>query len=200
MTKLKHKTVKTTELIPYARNAKKHSEAQVAQIAGSIKEFGFNNPVLIDAANGIIAGHGRVLAAHKLELESVPCVVLDHLTDTQKRAYIIADNRLAETGGGWDLEMLKLEAEELELDLAEWGLDELISADTFDAEEVSAPELKDGDRNPFRQVTFTLHDEQWEEVEAALATAKQEGGGESAVNENSNGNALAWVCGRFNRG
>jgi hypothetical protein len=105
--------VVTASLVPYAKNAKKHDAAQVAAIAGSIREFGFNNPVLIDADNGIIAGHGRVLAAHQLGLERVPCLRLTHLTDTQKRAYILADNRLAELGGGWDAEMLAAELEAL---------------------------------------------------------------------------------------
>lgn len=100
-------------LIPYARNARKHSDEQVAQIAASIREFGFNNPVLVDKENGIIAGHGRVLAARKLGLEAVPCLRLDHLTETQRRAYILADNRLAELGGGWDEEMLGIELADL---------------------------------------------------------------------------------------
>ena len=103
----------TSSLIPYARNAKKHDASQVAKIAGSIREFGFNNPVLIDKDNGIIAGHGRVLAAQSLALETVPCIRLGHLSETQRRAYILADNRLAEIGGGWDEEMLKLELADL---------------------------------------------------------------------------------------
>jgi DNA modification methylase len=111
--------LKTSDLIPYARNAKKHDASQVAKLAGSIREYGFTNPVLIDKDNGIIAGHGRVLAAQSLALESVPCIRLGHLTDTQRRAYILADNRLAEIGGGWDEEMLKLEL----ADLAALGVD-----------------------------------------------------------------------------
>lgn len=115
---MKIETIPTGELIPYARNAKKHDDSQVAKLAGSIKEFGFNNPVLIDKDNGIIAGHGRIMAAQKLGLENVPCIRLGHLTDTQRRAYILADNRLAEIGGGWDEEMLKLELADLrELDM-----------------------------------------------------------------------------------
>ena len=113
---MKVERLATDGLIPYARNAKKHDDAQVAQIAASIREFGFNNPVLIDQDNGIIAGHGRVLAARKLGLAEVPCIRLGHLTDTQRRAYIIADNRLTETGGGWDTELLALELEDLRLD------------------------------------------------------------------------------------
>ena len=105
--------IKTSDLIPYARNAKKHDAGQVAAIAASIKEFGFNNPVLVDEANCIIAGHGRVLAAQKLGLAEVPCIRLAHLNENQRRAYILADNRLAETGGGWDLTQLQKEAEEI---------------------------------------------------------------------------------------
>jgi len=111
------------DLIPYARNAKKHDPEQVAKIAGSIREFGFNNPVLIDQSNGIIAGHGRVMAAIKLSLESVPVIRLSHLTETQRRAYILADNKLAELGGGWDEEMLKVELEAIK----ESDLDHLLT-------------------------------------------------------------------------
>lgn len=125
-------------LIPYARNAKKHDEQQVAKIAGSIREFGFNNPVLIDQDNGIIAGHGRVMAALKLGLEEVPVIRLTHLSDIQRRAYILADNKLAELGGGWDEEMLKVELEavkESDLDhlligFTEEELTELLKEDT----------------------------------------------------------------------
>ncbi|MGA8025941.1 MAG: ParB/Srx family N-terminal domain-containing protein [Bryobacteraceae bacterium] len=80
------------KLVPYARNPRTHSDAQVAQIAASIVEFGFTNPILVDSKAGIIAGHGRLLAARKLKLSEVPIIVLDHLTETQKRAYILADN------------------------------------------------------------------------------------------------------------
>src|ERR1700732_2305561 len=83
------------KLVPYARNPRTHSDAQVAQIAASIAEFGFSNPILVDTNSGIIAGHGRLLAARKLQLQQVPIIVLDHLSETQKRAYILADNKLA---------------------------------------------------------------------------------------------------------
>ena len=113
------------DLVPYARNSRTHDDAQVAQIAASIREFGFTNPVLIDAQGGIIAGHGRVLAARKLKLEQVPCIMLDHLTDTQRRAYIIADNKLA-LNAGWDDELLAIELHELnaaDFDMALIGFD-----------------------------------------------------------------------------
>jgi DNA modification methylase len=100
------------ELIPYSRNSRTHSESQVAQIAASIIEFGFTNPVLIDGKKRIIAGHGRLMAARKLGLKKVPVVILDHLSETQKKAYIIADNKLAENAG-WDEEILASELADL---------------------------------------------------------------------------------------
>ena len=113
-------------LVPYAKNARTHSDAQVTQIAASIAEFGFNNPVLVDTHAGIIAGHGRVLAARKLGLNQIPVVVLDHLSETQKRAFIIADNRISDNAG-WDDEVLRGELAELkdsDLDLALLGFSE----------------------------------------------------------------------------
>lgn len=131
-------------LIPYARNSRTHSDAQVAQIAASIKEFGFTNPVLIDAGGGIIAGHGRVLAARKLGLSEVPCIRLEHLTDAQKRAYVIADNRLA-LNSGWDMEMLKVEF----ADLQELGFDlELTGFDLDEIKELLAPVGTEGLTDP----------------------------------------------------
>jgi DNA modification methylase len=119
------------KLIPYARNARTHSDAQVAQIAASIREFGFTNPVLIDGKGNIIAGHGRVLAARKLGMQEVPCIRMEHLTDAQRRAYIIADNKLA-LNAGWDEELLALELQEL----ADVGFDLEITG--FDVDELSA--------------------------------------------------------------
>lgn len=113
-------------LIPYSNNTRTHSEQQVIQIASSIKEFGFTNPILLDADNGVIAGHGRLLAAQKLSLAEVPCIRLNHLDEHQKRAYIIADNKLA-LNAGWDDELLRLELGSLKdsgFDLALTGFDE----------------------------------------------------------------------------
>lgn len=125
-------------LVPYARNARTHNDAQVAQIAASIREFGWTNPVLIDGEKGIIAGHGRVLAARKLGLESVPCIELSHLNDTQKRAYILADNRLA-LNAGWDDALLALEV--ADLDASGFDLDLL----GFDQSELDGLLNVDGD-------------------------------------------------------
>lgn len=135
--------IQTTKLIPYAKNSRTHSEVQVAQIAGSIREFGFNNPVLIGANNDIIAGHGRVLAALKLELPTVPCIRLGHLTDTQKRAYVIADNKLA-LNAGWDEQMLALELADLketEIDLEALGF----SMEELEAAMVADDDVADGE-------------------------------------------------------
>jgi ParB-like chromosome segregation protein Spo0J len=190
--------VAVSELIPYARNSRTHSDEQVAQIAASIREFGFTNPVLIDADSGIIAGHGRVMAARKLGMSEVPCLRLGHLSDTQKRAYIIADNKLA-LNSGWDNEMLRVEFTELELegcDLAITGFaTEEIDALKFDDDaEIEMPELKDGDKEPFQQKTFTLHDDQAEIVDNAITLARTNPLADTGLNENTNGNALALIC------
>ncbi|MCL4778897.1 MAG: site-specific DNA-methyltransferase [Gammaproteobacteria bacterium] len=126
----------TAKLVPYARNARTHSEAQVAQIAASIAEFGFTNPILAGSDGVIVAGHGRLAAAQKLGLDAVPVVVLDHLTPTQRRALVIADNRIAENAG-WDEELLRVELEGLQdegfdLDLTGFDADalaELLASD-----------------------------------------------------------------------
>ncbi len=110
------KHIELIKLLPYINNAKVHSPEQIKAIAASIKEFGFNNPVLIDANNGIIAGHGRCEAAKLLELSTVPCIELAHLSDAQRRAYILADNRLAEVGSSWNMELVMLELEQLKLE------------------------------------------------------------------------------------
>jgi len=126
-----NKPVKT--LIPYANNARTHSTEQVKQIAASIKEFGFTNPVLIDGENGIIAGHGRVMAAELLKMDEVPCIELPHLTKAQKKAYIIADNKLA-LNAGWDIELLKTdfaELQELDFDLSLTGFNDIELSDIF---------------------------------------------------------------------
>jgi DNA modification methylase len=126
---MKITTKLVTELIPYVKNSRTHSDEQVAQIAASIKEFGWTNPILIDGDNGIIAGHGRLMAARKLGYTEVPTIELKDLTEAQKKAYIIADNRLA-LNAGWDNEMLNLEFDSLkelgfDLGLTGFTLDEI---------------------------------------------------------------------------
>ena len=125
-----YKKAAVAELVPYARNARTHSEAQVAQIAASIREFGFTNPILVDGEHGVIAGHGRLLAARQLGMAEVPVIELAHLTPAQKRAYVLADNRLA-LSAGWDEKMLRIELGDL---LAE-GFD--LSLTGFDDSELA---------------------------------------------------------------
>ena len=139
-----YKTVKTESLIPYARNSRTHSEQQVSKIAASIKEFGFLNPVIIDGANGIVAGHGRVMAAQKLGMNELPVIEASHLTDAQRRAYVIADNRLA-LDAGWDDEMLRVEFAELTdlgFDLELTGFVQFELANIFDDGAREPPESK----------------------------------------------------------
>lgn len=137
MLKIKYKPI--ADLIPYARNSRTHSDSQVAQIAASIREFGWTNPVLLDGENGIIAGHGRVLAAQKLGETQVPTIELSHMDDNQKRAYIIADNKLA-LNAGWDDAMLALEIG----DLKDAGFD--LGLTGFSPDEIAAlnPEVIEG--------------------------------------------------------
>lgn len=125
--------VETGKLIPYANNARVHSEEQIGQIVASIKEFGFNNPILCDGEKGIIAGHGRLVAAQKLELEHVPVIELGHLSEAQKRAYILADNKIAENAT-WDMGLVSTELEDLvnmgrDVEVTGFNMDELIILD-----------------------------------------------------------------------
>ncbi len=148
---MKIEQVAVESLIPYARNSRTHSDEQVAQIAASIKEFGWTNPILIDGESGIIAGHGRLLAARKLGMKEVPVIQLSGMTDTQKKAYIIADNKLA-LNSDWDDELLKLELDELhdegfDMGLIGFNADDLSKLMGFD-EEIEAPESSAKEINP----------------------------------------------------
>lgn len=137
---LKIETRPVADLIPYIANSRTHSDAQVAQIAASIKEFGWTSPILIDGDNTIIAGHGRLLAARKLGMESVPAIVLDHLSKAQQRALVIADNQLA-LNAGWDIQLLKAEIEDLNLE----GFDlELLGFDDKFLDGLLEPEPSEG--------------------------------------------------------
>jgi len=161
------KEVAVDKLIPYAKNSRTHSEGQVAQIAASIKEFGFRNPILVDGI-GVIAGHGRLLAARKLGLKQVPTIDCSDLTEPQKKAYIIADNKLA-MNAGWDGELLALEMEELLkgnfnlelLGFSETELDELLDTTPQEAELGLLPEEKlDNFLNGDTKILRLAYDEQ----------------------------------------
>lgn len=182
-------------LIPYVNNARTHSDEQILQVASSIKEFGFTNPVLIDEQGGIIAGHGRVMAAKKLGLTEVPTITLANLTEGQKKAYVLADNQIA-LNSGWDLDMLRLEIEtlaELDFDLNLIGFDENVIEKLLDVD-AEMPDLPDGDRDPFQQKTFSLHDEQASIIDDALLKAKTSPLIDTGLNDNGNANALTFIC------
>lgn len=172
MTKLKITYKPVADLIPYARNSRTHSDAQVAQIAASIREFGWTNPVLLDGDNGIIAGHGRVMAAQKLGETQVPTIELSHMSATQKRAYIIADNKLA-LNAGWDEQMLELEIQDLrdvgyELDLLGFDPSELKNADidysVLDDDEID-DELDEMAKGVRKAIQIEFEPEHYEEAQ-----------------------------------
>lgn len=164
-------TRKTGELTAYANNSRTHSDEQIAQIANSIQEFGFTNPILIDEHNGIIAGHGRLMGANKLGMQEVPCIVMSGLTEAQKKAYVIADNQLA-LNAGWDLDMLRFEIEsldELEFDIGLLGFDDDFMDSLFDEskgisiddeiEELSLDEIiVKFDKDSITEITSALQD------------------------------------------
>jgi len=159
------KQMQVDDLIPYARNSRTHSDEQVTKIASSIKEFGFLNPVIVDGDNGIIAGHGRIMAAKKLGLKEVPTIEASHLTEAQKKAYIIADNRLA-LDAGWDDEMLRIEFQELEelgfdLELTGFNPDEL--AILFDDSIEDAKELTEQSYSEVFNIIIECNDENHQE-------------------------------------
>ncbi|MFZ9334395.1 MAG: ParB/Srx family N-terminal domain-containing protein [Burkholderiaceae bacterium] len=170
-------------------------------MAASIKEFGWTVPILVDGEGTIVAGHGRILAARKLKLSEVPTIDVGHLSDAQRRAYVIADNRLA-LDAGWDEEMLRVELGDLtgaEFDLALTGFTEaeleafVLNATTLD----EMPKLPDGDKAPIQQMTFTLHDDQVALVKEACDAARALGPFVDTGNENGNGNSLARVAELF---
>ena len=131
---MRYQQLPVDSLVPYARNARTHSAAQIEHLAAAIEEFGFLNPVVVTAAGGILAGHGRVLAAKRLGMATVPCIRADHLSEPQQRAYILADNRITEMGG-WDDEMLRAEL----VDLGELGVDLDITGFDLDLDDNDEP-------------------------------------------------------------
>jgi len=179
-----YKSVDIEILIPYAQNSRTHSEAQITQIASSIKEFGFLNPVIIDGENGIIAGHGRVLAAKKLGLTELPCIEAGHLSDAQRRAYVIADNKLA-LNSEWDFELLQLEIEhlkEVDFDISLLGFSE-VEIDTLDTEEIDyglldelgEDDVDDYEENVRRAIQIEFESEDYDEATALISFWRGQG-------------------------
>jgi ParB-like chromosome segregation protein Spo0J len=192
---------KVSELIPYINNSRTHSEEQITKIASSIKEFGFTNPILIDQDNSIIAGHGRLQAVKKLGYEEVSCIVISGLTKTQIKALIIADNQLA-LNASWDIDKLSLELDSLKDD--NFNLDILGFNNDFlkDIQEEiiplsDLPEIKDGDKEPFQQMTFIIHDSQIKFINLALEKVKSKFDLKNEYNQNINGNAITEICKNF---
>lgn len=188
----------TGELIPYVNNSRTHSEAQIQQVAASIKEFGFTNPILVDDQGGIIAGHGRLAAAQLLNLDTVPTITLVGLSESQRKAYVIADNQLA-LNSGWDFEALRVEVgrlQELDADINLLGFDDDFLSDLLfdDNAETDFPDLATGDKEPFQQKTYTLHDEQAQVVDDAVTLARTNPLADTGLNENSNANAITLIC------
>ena len=176
--------VSLDKLRPYENNARTHSPDQVEKLRASLREFGFVNPILVDRDYGIIAGHGRLMAAQAEGMASVPCVFVEHLTEAQKRAYILADNKLAELAG-WDFDLLSFEVAELaDFDMADFGF-EIYSPDDYG----TGFELPSGEKQ-IEQITFTLSREQAKAVREAIQEAKENNPVERWENENENGNAL----------
>jgi ParB-like chromosome segregation protein Spo0J len=195
---MKTETWPLERLIDYARNPRKNDHA-VDRVAAAIKEFGFRVPIVAKSDGLVVDGHLRLKAARKLGLAEVPVVLADDLTDAQVKAFRISVNRMAELAE-WDSELLALELGELgelgfDLELTGFDLGEL-SKIVSDVSEIGLPELASGDRQPFQQMTFTLHDAQAEQVKRAIDAAKEMGAFDGP-NENSNGNALARVCETF---
>ena len=154
----------TGELIPYVNNSRTHSEQQVQQVAASIKEFGFTNPILIDHDGGIIAGHGRLQAAQLLKLDEVPTITLEGLTEAEKKAYVIADNKLA-LNSGWDFELLKVELENIanEIDISVLGFDDQELANIIDGLNEEPPELKEESYESVFNIVVKCNDETHQE-------------------------------------
>lgn len=169
------------QLVPYERNARTHSDEQIARIAASIQEFGFVSPILVDGNSGIVAGHGRLMAAKSLGLREVPVVVVDHLTEAQRRAYVIADNQLALIAG-WDDELLKAELSELEgmeFDLTLLGWGEHLPTFDDDVDMSALDELEDPTdslaENVMKAIQIEFRPEDYEEAKALVAAARKRG-------------------------
>lgn len=194
MTQTEYRSIKDLKKLP--GNPRVIKNAQFKTLCESIKNLpGYfeARPCILSDRTGalvIIAGNQRYEAAKAVGLDSIPTFLLSGLSEAEEKEIIIRDNV---NNGEWDFDALANGWGDCPL--GEWGVD----VPGFGIEEIDPPELKDGDRAPFKQMTFTLHDEQAEDVEAAIRAAKKEGC-ETSINENSNGNALAFICQRFNRG
>lgn len=197
MAEIKTKIVNLNDIKINPDNPRRISAKDMDRLVKSLHDFpdmmGIRE-IVVDESMTVLGGNMRLLALRKSGANEATVKIVSGLTPEQKREFVVKDNA---TFGEWDFDLLANEWADLPLD--DWGLD-LPEEWLKDVAGIDAPELKDGDRAPFQQMTFTLHDEQAEEINAAIAKAKGEGGGQSAVNENNNGNALYFIAQRFNRG
>ena len=202
---MKYETATIASLMLDPANVRTHDSKNLESIKASLARFGQQTPIVVNSKGIVVAGNARLMAAKMLNWSSVEIVRTD-LEGAEAIAYAIADNRTAELAG-WDEAALAQQLAALQIDDEELAniagfTDEEIEAMTgaFDVDATDAPNMKDGDRDPFRQMTFTLHDEQHAIIEKALQKAAADGGGKSSINTNSNGNALAFACEVFLRG
>ena len=173
-----------SELHPYERNPRKNKDA-VKSVAASIQSFGFKVPIVVDTAGTIIAGHTRYLAAKKLGMKTVPCIIADDLTEDQIKAFRLADNRVAEIAT-WDQELLPMELADIVMPMTDFGF-QTVSPDDFSTEF----SLADGEKKPFQQMSITLHDRQLELIQAAIKRVYDDHEvHENFTNENHNGNGV----------
>lgn len=188
------KLVDIDKVKPYKNNPRINEKA-VEVVADSIKEFGWQQPIVVDKKNVIIVGHTRLLAAKELKLKKVPIHVANNLTPKQVKAYRVADNKVAEFAE-WDIDLLRDELEGLNnifTGFSDEELEDLLGS----VGEEDFPELGAGEKEPFQQMTFSLHDDQVAIVDKAIKKAKLNKKYKSKLNDNSNGNALAFICKEF---
>ena len=186
---------------PYENNPRKLSEKAIETVAMSLKEYGFRQPIVVDKDRIIVVGHTRYRASKKLEFKEVPITIADNLTPEQINAYRIADNRTAQESE-WDYKLLQEEFsnlvdEKFNLELTGFNEDELKKYLSMEEDfEVDLPEINNEDKQPFQQITFTLHNEQYEIVQQALDYIKKQNIDDS-INDNKNGNAITEICKLF---
>lgn len=192
---MKIEQIKVDELKPYPQNARTHSNKQIQQIKESIIEFGFTNPILIDKNNEVIAGHGRLESAKQLKMQDVPCIRLGYLTETQKKAYVLADNKLA-LNADWNIDLLSEEiqnlvAEDFNIDVI--GFDEAELQELLNEIEDVLPEINDTEPD-YEQMTFTFHKDQVEKIKEAIKYVKTNINEFQTENTNNNANAIHYMC------
>jgi hypothetical protein len=198
---MKIEIVDINTIKPYENNPRKLKDSAIEKVAKSIKEFGFRQPIVVDKEKIIVVGHTRYRASKKLGLTTVPITIADNLTPEQINAYRIADNRTNEEAE-WDFSLLQQEISNLsdaKLDLQLTGFDNLELKNFITLEDdfnAKLPEISDEDKKPFQQITFTLHNEQYEIVQKALSYIKKQNI-DDTINDNKNANAITEICKLF---